>query len=71
MTVSGADGQPFVGFDRRGAPQQQWTLRDGRATVEGLPPGTWNVTVKTAGGSSRSGIVTTSAAGGEAELVIE
>ncbi len=71
LTVSGADGRPFLAmYSSSPLPAYEWRVRDGRATVLGLPPGFWNLAVTAAGGRSWAASLTTSG-GGLVKLDVE
>jgi len=68
--VSDAAGRPFYFLDWNGAPRRDWRLFDGRARIDGLPPGDWSVAVTAGGNGNWSGRQTT-ASGAPTELVLE
>jgi len=50
LTLRGPDGEAFVGVDPGGASRTAWPLAGGAGTVEGLPAGTWGLTVTSVDG---------------------
>lgn len=57
LTIQGADGRPFQSI-RWGAPIREWRLADGKAKVEDLPPGNWQLTVTAPDGRTWKGTAT-------------
>lgn len=69
MTLFDGAGQPFLPAQTANL-SRRFTLRSGRATIEGLGPGAWSVVV-TASGERWTGQVTAPLQGGDVELVVE
>ncbi|MEM7357334.1 MAG: hypothetical protein AAF657_41345, partial [Acidobacteriota bacterium] len=72
LRLTDSANQPFVTID----PQplrlaETWPVRNGRATVEGLPPGVWNATVTTEDGQSWSAQTTAPGQIGLVRLVLD
>ncbi|HKV09141.1 MAG TPA: carboxypeptidase-like regulatory domain-containing protein, partial [Thermoanaerobaculia bacterium] len=67
LTLAG-DGGVFRNLSPYGTVQTQWAVEGGKAIVEGLPAGTWSLTVTAPDGKSWSGTATT--AGADQELVL-
>ena len=60
LSLGGADQQPFWTLGPGGAIQERWPLVGGKATVEGLPAGLWQIRVEAPDGHTWTGNVTTS-----------
>jgi len=69
VTLFDGAGQPFLPAQTANL-SRRFTLRSGRATIEGLGPGVWSVVV-TAPGERWTGQVTAPLSGGDVELVVE
>lgn len=61
VTLTGEDGRPLRTLEWD--VQNEWLLYQGKAVIEGLPPGRWKVLVTAAGGKTWQGTATTSAGG--------
>ena len=61
LSIEGADGRPFATLDDRGLWRQQWPVADGRAAVEGLPPGLWTVRIEASDGRAWQELVESTA----------
>lgn len=59
LVVQAQDGQPFRYLAWGGELQQSWPVNAGRATVEGLPAGFWQLQVQGPGGEVYSGVAAT------------
>jgi len=57
LRLTGPDALAFRSFDDTGRIRDTWELRNGTATVEGVPAGEWNVQVVAADGASWQGVV--------------
>ncbi len=64
----GANGEPFLGLDSYGAPRQRWQVRNGLATIDAVPAGTWTVRVDDEAGEVSTGAFVVT---GEPEVVVE
>jgi hypothetical protein len=72
LTLTDTNGRPFLELSGRSMyPIRRWSVRDGRATVTGLPPGQWQLTVTAPGDRSWSASVVATAAGGSARVDVE
>lgn len=73
LAVTGPGGRPFLSIASSYPIHllREWPVRDGRATVEGLPPGQWQLTATTADGRTWSGSATVPANGGDVSLELE
>ncbi|MEE8524893.1 MAG: carboxypeptidase regulatory-like domain-containing protein, partial [Thermoanaerobaculia bacterium] len=73
LTVTDSGGRPFVSVASSYPVHMlsEWSVRDGRATVEGLPPGHWQLAVTTADGRSWSASVSAPATGGNVQLDLD
>lgn len=67
LTLTG-EGGVFRNLSVYGTVQSQWTVEGGKAIVEGVPAGTWSLTVTAPDGKSWSGTATTAGADQEAVL---
>jgi len=69
VTLFDGSGQPFLPAQTANL-SRRFTLRSGRATIEGLGPGVWSVVV-TAAGERWTGQVRAPLSGGDVELVVD
>ncbi|HSF39650.1 MAG TPA: carboxypeptidase-like regulatory domain-containing protein [Thermoanaerobaculia bacterium] len=67
LTLSGSGGA-FRTLSVYGTVQSQWAVEGGKAIVEGVPAGTWSLTMTAPDGKSWSGTATT--AGADQEVVL-
>ena len=67
LTLSGSGGA-FRNLSVYGTVQSQWAVEGGKAIVEGVPAGTWSLTMTAPDGKSWSGTATT--AGADQEVVL-
>jgi hypothetical protein len=67
LTLS-SEGGAFRNLSPYGTVQNQWTVEGGKAIVEGVPAGTWSLTVTAPDGKSWSGTATTAGADQEVGL---
>jgi hypothetical protein len=70
LTLFGAGGEPYRGFDELVGLRESWPLVAGRAVVDRLPAGPWALRVTTADGRSWSA-TTATAPGVEVEINLE
>ena len=70
LSLFGSDGRSFRGLDVATGFRDSWQLVGGRATVEGIPPGTWTVHVVAADGRLYSGSAQVRA-DSDTEMVLE
>ncbi len=72
LTLTGPNGRPFLELSGRSMhPIRQWTVRDGRANVTGVPPGPWLLTVTAPDGRTWNASVVTAPAGGAVPVDVE
>lgn len=70
LSLLGENQQPFEALGFGGSVERSWTMRGGKATVEGLPAGRWLVVAEAANGRVWQGTVVTPGAG-EVALSLE
>ncbi len=63
LRLVGQDQKPFWTLSLGGTIEQSWTLRGGKATVEGVPAGQWLLVAEAPNGRVWHGAVATSGTG--------